>query len=458
MSYSYWCMTILVILLLLLLLRKSMVIMRRPLHTAWKIALIRAIFPIRVSSLSSIYNWINPQLGIAETPLVKVDCSDVSSAEVSSMASTYITANIIQILIFVGLLLFFIQCIVIALRSYKIFKSSMTCEKKSVVEWANARSAKWRKIKVLVSNDISIPISCSFGIHAFIIVPPNFDYSEKTHYIFEHEFIHIKHHDSFWKMLACLVRCIHWFNPIVWIMIYFFNLDLEMACDEDVLKKYGHEFRSHYAKILVDFGKTLSAPLPELFATFLVKKSIKERIVGIMKFSGISNKKIVLSIGAVLICTFCFATNSFVSANTRQPMVPDPPMGMVPDEENHLVKLQTIEPSYFTFSAINGKVPEHDVGRNEIYIYDNDGKSWSFGEGDNIEITLRMVDRGFDHGQKTEMGYYVNGEEHKILSEQIKSGAKMSFTAPVSGEYNFFVSCRSSDTILIEYIEIQIIG
>lgn len=70
-------------------------------------------------------------------------------------------------------------------------------------------------------------------------------------YILAHERHHIRRGDHIWKMLAYAALCIHWFNPLVWVAFILAGKDMEMSCDEAVLKKFGPQIRGNYSASLL---------------------------------------------------------------------------------------------------------------------------------------------------------------------------------------------------------------
>ncbi len=72
-------------------------------------------------------------------------------------------------------------------------------------------------------------------------MPETTDWENTEHiqYILEHEFIHIKRFDAVTKLLLITAVSLHWFNPFVWVMYILLNRDIELACDETVIKHFG---------------------------------------------------------------------------------------------------------------------------------------------------------------------------------------------------------------------------
>ena len=73
-------------------------------------------------------------------------------------------------------------------------------------------------------------------------------------YIILHEKQHIRRLDHIVKVVAYMALCIHWFNPLVWIAFVLFTKDMEMSCDEAVIKMMGEEIRADYSASLLSFS------------------------------------------------------------------------------------------------------------------------------------------------------------------------------------------------------------
>ena len=99
---------------------------------------------------------------------------------------------------------------------------------------------------------ISSPLT--FGVlRPVILVPKKTDWTDETalRYVLEHEFVHIQRFDVLSKLLLIAAVCVHWFNPLVWVMYVLANRDLELSCDETVLRRFGGDIRAAYARVLI---------------------------------------------------------------------------------------------------------------------------------------------------------------------------------------------------------------
>ena len=138
-----------------------------------------------------------------------------------------------------------------------------------------------------------------------IIIPFNLD-EESQKIIIEHEKVHIRRKDYIIRILfyiGCIIYCV---NPFVWIAYHLFIKDMEMSCDEEVLLKY-NENNKTYSQILFDVAteKQYKMPRPLAFG----EKSVKQRIINILKWKKPNKNKMIFGISICLCCLFSFTTN-----------------------------------------------------------------------------------------------------------------------------------------------------
>ena len=139
------------------------------------------------------------------------------------------------------------------------------------------------RARLLVSDRIVTPLV--FGIVKPKIILPAFlttDVSGRLKFVLAHEAVHVRRGDNLWKIVMMIAVCIHWFNPLVWIMYVLFTRDMELSCDEKVLSRFGEGAKREYARALV--GLAEKQYRFSLFAQGFGKSAIKERIEAIMKF------------------------------------------------------------------------------------------------------------------------------------------------------------------------------
>lgn len=124
-----------------------------------------------------------------------------------------------------------------------------------------------------------------------------------------HEYTHIRRFDAVTKAILAMALCIHWFNPLVWVLFALYGRDIELSCDEAVLRQLGAGGRSSYALTLLDMEERRGHPSP-LHASFS-KYAIEERIQAIMKTKRMTLLETTLALILVLGLTVIFATSTF---------------------------------------------------------------------------------------------------------------------------------------------------
>lgn len=147
-------------------------------------------------------------------------------------------------------------------------------------------------------------------------MPANTDWEDENQlqYIFAHEYVHIRRFDAFTKLIAALVLCIHWFNPLVWIMYILFNRDIELACDESVIRHFGEKSKSAYSLMLINMEARKSGLLP--FYSNFSKNAAEERITAIMRIKRMTPAAFILACLTVLVTAGMFATSAMAEADS----------------------------------------------------------------------------------------------------------------------------------------------
>ena len=136
-----------------------------------------------------------------------------------------------------------------------------------------------RKITVKVSDRVTSPLT--YGIvNPVIILPKSLPAdSEEMRFALAHELVHIRRFDVLMKLVFTAAACVHWFNPLAWAMFALANQDIELSCDEAVLKRLGCK-REDYAMALIRLEEKRSISAGAAFG----RNAVRERIEVIMKF------------------------------------------------------------------------------------------------------------------------------------------------------------------------------
>ncbi len=126
-------------------------------------------------------------------------------------------------------------------------------------------------------------------------------------YIVLHEQTHMKRHDPLFKAAAFLILCLHWFNPLVWMAFFQMSEDMELSCDESVLKQMGPEIKKEYSTSLLALatGKKLIGGYPLAFG----ENNTRERILNILSYKKPAFWIVIASLTGVGILFFGLLSN-----------------------------------------------------------------------------------------------------------------------------------------------------
>lgn len=208
-------------------------------------------------------------------------------------------------------------------------------------------------------------------------------------FVLRHEQCHIRRGDHLWKPLGYLTLAIHWFNPLVWLGYILLCRDLEMACDEAVIRHLDLPQRKSYSAALLSCSahRHAIAACPVAFG----EVSVKERIKNVLNYKKPTFWVILVSAIAVAVVAVCFLTT---------PKTPDPET-QVPDDWGITVSAEDATASSVTLHFIQtGALP------NQRYWYGHafSLERWS---GDAWEAVPQLTDAVFT----TEaMSMNTNGE------------------------------------------------
>ncbi|MDE7311021.1 MAG: M56 family metallopeptidase [Eubacterium sp.] len=119
------------------------------------------------------------------------------------------------------------------------------------------KGAVWQKENIYLTQHIPTPFV--IGIFLPKIYLPAQLRPDETAYVLLHEQIHIKRKDHITRLLSCLALCVHWFNPLVWAAFFLSGRDMEMSCDEAVLRRMGSTVKKKYSSSLLSIAAGANA-------------------------------------------------------------------------------------------------------------------------------------------------------------------------------------------------------
>ena len=165
------------------------------------------------------------------------------------------------------------------LAEYARLRRAVPLQGEEIQNWLREHPLR-RRLTLRVLPGLHGPLT--YGVLRPVILLPEIPDLEDpgTRIALEHEFVHVRHLDTAWKLLMNLTLAIHWFDPAVWLMSGLFDRDMELSCDEAVLLRIGGKRREDFARMLLNNVKRRSLdPFPGMAAGVM-----RERVYHIMSF------------------------------------------------------------------------------------------------------------------------------------------------------------------------------
>src|SRR5690625_4236371 len=438
----------------------------------WGIVLCRLIIPLSVPAnisvppaVSRVSNFLTDSR-LAETlmfsRLDRMSASIPMNSE-KIIEGGYLSSIPPYILIWsVGFIVLATFFVVTHLRYVREYKTALPVDHPFINKWLSEQS---KQIEIRQSDKILSPLM--YGIwKPVILLPKRMDYADekRLRFVLTHELIHIKRFDTLAKWLLVFTLCIHWFNPFVWFMYILANRDIELSCDEAVLRTFGDKEKSSYAQTLISLAEKRN-PWILLHSNFS-KNSIEERIVAIMKVKKSNVLGSILVIPLVLVTMFATSVGATIDVKAfslfeyvnspddiHQNMIQmndvsgDTAIAITEDYSIYLLNtFFTDEEVYVTVAlegnvtvdpAINGKIVSHD----EQMVYELDGKYKELEQEDERRYffyTGRAADISSFHNQAAllELDVHLNENQYQFQTEVENIATDVFVFQPDGRNYN----------------------
>lgn len=260
---------ILVVILVRLLLKKMPKIFS---YGLWGIVFFRLVFPFSFESIFSLMSIntkaVPEDIAYTQVPQIQSGIGIVDSAinkVLPEPVAIGASINPIQIWIGIGSAIWLIGLVL--LLGYSIFTTLRLSN--------NLKSANHLYDNIYEIDTIKTPFV--FGlVSPKIYLPDNLSKTEGS-YIIKHEETHIRRNDHIIKFVAFLIVSIHWFNPMVWLAFYLMGEDMELSCDESVIREMGYGIKKDYSNSLLalSVGKRIVGGSPIAFGENNTKGRIK---------------------------------------------------------------------------------------------------------------------------------------------------------------------------------------
>lgn len=240
-------------------------------YALWSVVLFRLICPYSFESIFSLLPTkvtpISQDIIYMTVPKIDTGISAINNAVNTSLpaATPYASVNPLQIWVFLGSTAWLLGIAILLLYS---IVSLLRLHKQ-------LRNAVHERDNIYLAEGLGTAFVMGLS-RPRIYLPTTLSADEKR-YILLHEQTHIKRFDHVVKILSFFVLCLHWFNPLVWLAFFLSNKDMEMSCDEAVIKKMGNDVKKEYSSSLLALatGKRIVGGIPLAFGEGDTKGRIK---------------------------------------------------------------------------------------------------------------------------------------------------------------------------------------
>lgn len=285
---------------------------KKAFHALWWISVVRLMIPFSIPSAFSVYSLMGshaPGNGSQAIRVLPIGASGQAASMPDSITNAVSTWTVVWA---AGVLVCAVFFSLAYWKCRKEFQTSIPVGNDFTENWLSVHQ-QGRRISIRQSGRFSAPLT--YGVlHPVILMPTStkWENTDSLEYVLAHEYVHIRRFDSIRKLVLIVVLCVHWFNPLVWVMYILANRDIELLCDEAVVRFFGENTKAAYARALISMEETRSGLTP-LCSSFS-KNAIEERITAIMKIKKTTVFSLVLA-GFIVVGT---ATAFATSANAQQ--------------------------------------------------------------------------------------------------------------------------------------------
>lgn len=387
----------------------------------WGIVGLRLVMPFSLESVFSLIpsaETVSPQIMTDKTPQINTGVPVINNAINPVISESFTpapmdSANPLQIWIPILALIWVIGIVGMLLYTVISF-------------WRVKRkigTAVLLRDNIYQSENVVSPFVLGI-IKPRIYLPFNMNEQDMAQVI-AHENAHISRKDHLWKPLGFLVLTLHWFNPLMWLGYVLLCRDIELACDEKVVKNLDNEQKADYSQALLScsVNRRIIAACPLAFGEVGVKKRVKS----VLNYKKPAFWLVVIAIVLSIVAAVCFLTNpasgnkklllsvlnnekSFIDESGKEMYLKDYQfddsayidpekyvlLDLDGDKKDELVIYDDSNYAYIVFHIFDGKVYGFSFTTREFIELRNDGTFiQSGGAGLNMYAALKFENKGY---------------------------------------------------------------
>ena len=270
---------------------------------------------------------------------------------------------------------------------------------------------------------------------------------QELDYIIAHEKAHLRRKDHLWKPFGYLLLCIYWFNPLCWIAYIMLCKDIELACDEKVIKNMSFGDKKEYSKVLLSCAsqRRLVLVCPLAFG----EVGVKERVKLVLSYKRPAFWITMIAVVVCIIVAVCFLTNPSKEYQIRATVPAGSTEGFrYSDEEispkDNTLTIESGEGMGDTEAILYPVECETENAESDNGIYGNivaglgDNETYAFLDMGYDYMVLLTSDLIYDEGREKQAAvdcdiYYPVGDEAKKLGSIMSDGTAYPITFTKEG-------------------------
>lgn len=467
-------------------------------YLLWSVVLFRLLCPVSIQTNFSLLNLLNinfnnpsgsPEyvpmnIGYMHTPTVQsgIERLDLVVNTVLPQATPVASVNPMQV--WMGILSAVWVAGMVVLLIYSVISYIKTKR--------NLRFATLVKDNIYESDQITTAFVCGL-IYPKIYIPANIDQSDLP-YILSHERTHIRRKDPLVKFISFLALIPHWFNPVMWLSFNIMSKDMEMSCDETVLRSMNQDIRRGYSNSLLSLSLKNRNPFTANPLAF-GESHVKSRIKNIVNYKKPVFWVITASIILVLVVGISFISNPVNGQPDLSFLNPNSMLSTIAEQEQIIIEsveygesavsgtefAKWLDIAENRWKRIRRNIPNELTPSITVHVNVETGNEIRFFESETYVMTVyqdefryykmpeqdyqsirQMAASGIPHVQQITVTNRENGEDiNKITTEDEKIIMRMAVLMQQGERYKpslFFDSTLNDEPPVSDYLKVEMTG
>lgn len=366
----------------------------------WAFVAFRLVCPISFESAMSLLpseKTFEPHIIFSESPKIDSGIEMVNHSVNTVLSNRFVTdvgasANPLQIwteaaatVWIIGMVLVLLYSVIAYLRLK--FKVSASISFESNCNMKN---------NIRLCDDIESPFVLGI-VKPIIYLPSDLSETEQT-FVIAHEQAHLKRGDHFWKPLGFIILAVYWFQPLIWIAYILLCRDIEMACDERVVRMMNGKERKEYSGALLacSVPRHMIAACPLAFG----EVGVKQRVKNVLNYKKPAFWIMLVALVTGGVIAVCFLTNPKEKKEPRKKTTEN-----ITERSNHLERVEKAD----ELPPVNDEAnPTH----------------WLYAEQEEDKVCVELIDWAATSNDDMTSYYIPDGELQEQLMELVAGTEK----------------------------------